>query len=83
MAEQGIEVAKTEEIGTVDDMYGPDDPLMRVTLSDGRVFVHKNVRREWGDDWGSEDWELRLEDEKTVTEKKYHNPDGPDELEEP
>jgi hypothetical protein len=79
MAEQGIEVVTVEDMGRVDDMYGPDDPLMRVTLSDGRTFVHKNTHREWGDDWGSDDWELRPEDEETVTEKKYHNPDGPEE----
>lgn len=82
MAEQGIEVVKIEDIGRIDDMYGPDDPLLRITLSDGRTFIHKNVRSECSDDWGSDDWELCPEDEETVTEKKYHNPGGPDELEE-
>jgi len=75
MAEQGIEVAKVEDVGRIDDMFGPEDPLMRVILSDGRVFVHKNTRREWGDDWGHEDWEFRPEDEETVVEKKYRNPE--------
>jgi hypothetical protein len=83
MAEQGIEVVAVEDMGRIDDMYGPDDPLMRVTLSDGRTFVHKNTRREMSDDWGSDDWELRPEDEEIVVKKKYHNPDGPDESEEP
>jgi hypothetical protein len=73
MAEQGIEVAKIEELGPVDDMYGSYS-LMRVTLSDGRTFVHRNIRREWGDDWGSEDWEFRPEDEEIVCDKKYHDP---------
>jgi len=82
LVEQGIAVAKVEDSGRIDDMFGPDEPLTRVTLSDGRVFVHKLIRSEGGDDWGHEDWELCPEDEKTVTERKYHDPDSPDELEE-
>lgn len=83
LKERNLEVAKVEDAGRIDDMYGPDEPLARVTLSDGRVFVHKLVRMEGGDDWGHEDWELRPEDEKTVVEKRYHDeqdlwPDEPD-----
>jgi hypothetical protein len=82
LVEQGITVAKVEDAGQIDDMFGPDESLARVTLSDGRVFVHKLVRSEAGDDWGYENWEFRPEDEETVVEKKYHDPDISGELEE-
>jgi hypothetical protein len=72
MKEQHLSIANVEDIGSIDDMYALADPLMRITLSDGRVFVHKKVRQECGDDWGSEDWELRLESEEVVPEKHYH-----------
>lgn len=68
---QGLSVTKVENTGDIDNMYGVSTPLMRVVLSDGRVFVHKLVRSESGDDWGNENWELRPEDEDTVVEKLY------------
>jgi hypothetical protein len=90
MAEQDVQIARVEDMGRVDDMFGPDEPLLRVTLSDGRTFIHRMVRSEGGDDWGHDDWEFRPEDERVVPERVYHGddaqplwPDEPDEWEEP
>lgn len=77
MAERGIKVERVEDMGRIDDMFGPDDPLLRITLSDGRTFVHRLVRSEGGDDWGHDDWELRPEGEEAVVERVYHDVDDP------
>jgi len=78
MSERGIEVLNAEESGRIDDMFGPPDPLMRITLKDGRTFVHKKVRCIMGDDYGHEDWELRPEGEEIVVERTYYDSDVPD-----
>jgi hypothetical protein len=75
MRESGIAVAKVEDAGRIDDMFGPDEPLARIALSDGRVFVHRLVRSEAGDDWGHEDWELRPEEDEIVSTRVFHDPD--------
>ncbi len=82
MAERGLRIVKVEDAGRIDDMYGPEESLARVTLSDGRVFVHKLVRSETSDDYGHEDWEFCPEDEETVVEKRYRDPGNPDDWEE-
>jgi hypothetical protein len=75
MEEMGLAIVNTESLGDVDDYYGGGMNL-RITLSDGRVFIHKRVHTVCSDDWGRDEYELRdeKEDTKAVHESLLDSP---------
>jgi NACalpha-BTF3-like transcription factor len=74
MAEMGLTVEKVEDLEGVNVFYG--GKMQRVTLSDGRVFVHKMVRSQCSDDWGRDEYELVPEGEEPKVEMISHCDDG-------
>lgn len=56
LAEQGLEVVSIEEVENTEADFFDPVRLMRITLSDGRVFEHKVTHQSNGDDWGHDSY---------------------------
>jgi hypothetical protein len=65
---QGLQIVKSEEV-VLDDGFYQTVTGLKITLSDGRVFVPKLVKKETANgNWGCDIYEYRLQDEEVNVE---------------
>ena len=74
LKKQGIEIVKTETVKLDDDMYRGEIVGLKITLSDGRIFEHKLVKKHTSNGiYGCDYYRFRPTKEKVKVEKISEN----------